>query len=131
MIAAHPVLGVGPDNFRLLYGEYAGLPGADPRMHSNDMYLEIIAGSGLLGGLAFAWLLWRAAGCVVGSLDVRSDQRFSIALGIAAAGAAIVLHGVFDSFLGFTPTYVLISLTLGFAVASAHSARTQVHANHV
>ncbi len=130
MIAAHPILGVGPDNFRLLYGEYAGLAGADPRMHSNDMYIEVIAGCGLLGGLALAGLLWRAAGCVVTGLGAAPDWRLSLALGIAAAGVAIVLHGVVDSFLSFTPTYVLISMTLGFAVASAHGG-TQVDAHHV
>src|SRR4029077_6455057 len=41
MLAAHPWLGVGPDNFRLTYGEYARLPAADPRLHSNNMYFEM------------------------------------------------------------------------------------------
>src|SRR6185503_12253461 len=62
MIAAHPVTGVGPDNFRLNYGEYAGIANADPRVHSNNMYLEVIAGTGVVGGLAFLWLAWRAGG---------------------------------------------------------------------
>ena len=61
MFAAHPLLGVGPDNFRLAYGAYAGLPGADARMHSNNMYLEMLAGGGLVVGAAFLWLVWRAA----------------------------------------------------------------------
>jgi O-Antigen ligase len=62
MIAAHPLTGVGPDNFRLTYGTYAGIANADVRVHSNDMYLEVIAGTGVLGGLAFLWLAWRASG---------------------------------------------------------------------
>ena len=61
MFAAHPLAGVGPDNFRLAYGRYAGLAGADPRTHSNNMYLEMLAGGGLLVAGAFAWLLWRSA----------------------------------------------------------------------
>ncbi len=61
MLAAHPILGVGADNFRLLYGPYAGLTNADPRIHSNNMYLEMLVGGGLIGGLAFLWLVWRAA----------------------------------------------------------------------
>ncbi len=118
MLAAHPLLGVGPDNFRLLYGEYAGLANADPRIHSNDMYIEVLVGSGLVGGVALAWLLWRTARLFAAGLRV-ADSRLPAALGIGAAGAAIALHGVFDSFLGFTPTYVLIALTLGMAVAHA------------
>ena len=65
MFAAHPLAGVGPDNFRLSYGAYAGLSGADERTHSNNMYLEMLAGGGLLVAAAFAWLLWRSAAVAV------------------------------------------------------------------
>ena len=61
MIADHPVFGVGPDNFRLLYGDYAGLANADPRVHSNNMYLEVLAGGGLVGAAGVRVALWRAA----------------------------------------------------------------------
>jgi hypothetical protein len=128
MFAAHPLLGVGPDNFRLSYGAYAGLAAADPRTHSNNMYLEMLAGGGLLAGAAFVWLLWRAAGCFVAVLRVAarggSPPAFgapsaAAALGVAAAGLAIGLHAAVDSFLSFAPTYVLFSLTLGCASVCA------------
>jgi hypothetical protein len=89
MIADHPVVGAGPDNYRLLYGTYAGLVPADPRIHSNNMYLEVLVG------------------------------------GIAAACAAIALHGMLDSFLSFTPTYVLIAVTLALASRARAVTRTQ------
>ena len=91
MVVAHPLFGVGPDNFRLSYGPYAGLKTADPRLHSNNMYLEMLAGSGLIGGVAFLWLLWRAAAVFLSSAVLEP--------GIAAAGLAIAIHGVVDSFL--------------------------------
>ena len=125
MIAAHPLLGVGPDNFRLLYGDYAGLTVADPRTHSNDMYLEVLAGSGLAGGLAFAWLLWRAAGVLLPSLRAPA----ATAMGVGAALLAVALHGFVDSFLSFGPTYVLFALTLGFAVACARGPAADMEAN--
>ena len=116
MIADRPVFGVGPDNYRLLYGSYAGIVPSDPRVHSNNMYLEVLAGGGLAGGLAFAWLVWRAAR---GVLDARRravgpHEEMAVA-GVAAACAAIALHGTLDSFLSFTPTYVLIAVTLALA----------------
>src|SRR4051812_47051149 len=56
MFRARPLFGVGPDNYRLLYGRYSTLRVADPRVHSNNMYLEVLAGMGLAGGLALLWL---------------------------------------------------------------------------
>jgi hypothetical protein len=123
MVAAHPVFGVGPDNFRLSYGEYAGLKNADPRLHSNNMYLEMLAGSGLLGGAAFLWFLWRAAGVFVSSAVLEP--------GVAAAGLAIAIHGMVDSFLGFAPIYLLFALTLGLAVASTNIFRGEGDAHRV
>ena len=36
----------------------------------------------------------------------------TLSAGVLAAGVAIALHGLVDSFLGFTATYVLIAITL-------------------
>jgi hypothetical protein len=36
---------------------------------------------------------------------------------VLAAGVAIAAHGMADSFLGFTGTYILIAITIGLAVA--------------
>ncbi len=127
MIAVHPVLGVGPDNFRLQYGPYARLAraDADPRTHSNNMYVEMMAGSGIAGGLAFLWLVWRAAATFAAPLLKSAvargapDSYVTGALGIGAAGLAVLLHGTVDSFLGFTPTCILIALTFGLAIACA------------
>jgi putative inorganic carbon (hco3(-)) transporter len=119
MAIAHPLLGVGPDNFRLLYGGYAGLPHADPRLHSNNMYIEMMAGGGLGGGLAFLWLVWRTMRRAVAAIRPATTAIFGDAtLGVAAAVIAVLIHGTVDSFLSFTSTYVLISITLGFVVAS-------------
>jgi hypothetical protein len=154
MFAAHPLLGVGPDNFRLLYGPYANLTDVDPRTHSNNMYLEVATGGGIVGACSFCWLLWRAAGNFfsgirpaftrvgrgsdVGATPVRqgSDARRTpsggpIGIGVAAAGLAIALHGLVDSFISFAPTYVLFSLTLGLAAAIARGVETRADAYRV
>ena len=131
MIGAHPLLGVGPDNFRLSYGDYAGLTGADPRTHSNDMYLEVLTGGGLVAGATFAWLLWRASGCLLAGVRRAAESQGALAVGIAAAGLAIGLHAVVDSFLSFGPTYVLFALTLGCAVACARGLETHADAHRV
>jgi hypothetical protein len=132
MFLDHPFLGVGPDNFRLLYGGYLGIANPDPRVHTNNMYLEVLVGGGLLAGAAFAWLCWSALKTFSGAL--RRARRAARDLGtatagIAAAGAAIALHGFVDSFFSFTATYVLFAVTLGLAVACDGLAAA--HANRV
>lgn len=65
----------------------------------------------------FLWLMWRTAERLVAAIRLGARPRAACAAGVAAAGIAVLLHGTVDSFLSFTPTYVLISMTLGFAVA--------------
>ena len=119
MLRARPVVGIGPDNFRLMYGRYAGLINADTRVHANDMYIEMLVGGGLAAGAAFAWLCWRALTQFLRTARAAATpQIVSAGAAAAAAGAAIALHGVVDSFLSFTPTYILIAVTLGLGAGS-------------
>jgi hypothetical protein len=122
MSAAHPLLGVGPDNYRLLYGQYASIARADPRVHSNDMYLELLAGTGLLGLTAALWVGVRVTRSCRTALQVSAA-----ATGVVAACAAIAVHGVVDSFLGFTGTYIAIATALGTVLAIAQQNRLHAH----
>ncbi|MGH9141357.1 MAG: O-antigen ligase family protein [Vicinamibacterales bacterium] len=131
MFATHPLAGVGPDNFRLAYGGYAGLTGVDERTHSNNMYLEMLAGGGLIVAGAFGWLLWRTASCAI---ELARHGRLAcgaVATGLAAALLAIGLHATVDSFLSFGPTYVLFALILGCAVACAHGMESGPDAHRI
>ncbi len=74
MFAAHPIAGVGPDNFRLVYGGYLGLANTDQRTHSNNMYIEMLAGGGLLVAGAFGWLAWRSAACAIGLAAIPPER---------------------------------------------------------
>jgi hypothetical protein len=129
MVEAHPLFGIGPDNFRLRYGGYGGVADADTRVHSNDMYVEMLAGGGLVGGAAFAWLVWAALGCFRAA--ARGGAYGPAAVGVAAAGLAIAVHGLVDSFLGFTPTYILLAMTVGLAAACRRSTESEAHAHRV
>jgi hypothetical protein len=127
--AAHPLVGAGPDNFRLLYGRYSAVRRPDPRVHSNDMYLEVLVGSGAIGIALFVWLCWRA-GNLARRIALQPARGALAAYGPAAAAAivAIALHGLVDSFLSFTSTYILMAVALGLA---AGCARLTPHADRV
>lgn len=127
MIDEHPFFGVGPDNFRLLYGSYTGQPRADERIHSNNMYLEIVVGGGIVAGAALLWLLresWRTFRTIGASPE-------PAAIALVGAGAAIALHGLVDSFVSFAPTYILFALIMGCAAAAPANLETGDDAHRV
>ena len=111
MLFSHPLLGVGPDNFRFLYGHYLDLEKWDHRLHSNNMYLEFFVGTGLLGGLLFLWLCFRIFGTLKQIWQRFEKFDFILFLGVAAACLVVALHGLIDYFLVFTPTYIIIWMT--------------------
>jgi len=100
MFQAHP-FGVGPDNYRLQYGKFLGASNWDTRIYSNNLYLEVLTGSGILGLGAFALVVlsmnWRSeAPCLaaavflvhrtVRSCTVQSLARHSLSAIPALAG---------------------------------------------
>jgi O-Antigen ligase len=117
MTADHPWLGVGPDNFRWRSGAYLTTASVDTRVHSNNLYLEVLTGGGVWAAAAFVWLLWRVVH-VVGGLRHRLDGAALAAYsGVVAAGVAYLAHGCLDSFLTFTPTAFASAVVLGLVVA--------------
>jgi hypothetical protein len=119
LFAERPLLGIGPDNYRLRYGEAAHLSNFDRRVHANNMYFEILVGAGVVGGAAFAWLCWAIARQLAAAVRVsRGTTQEPAIAALAAATLAIGLHGLVDSFLSFTATYVLFAIILGLTSAT-------------
>jgi len=130
LAAEYPVLGIGPDNFRTVYGKYiAGRRGTaegrwDTRVHANNMYLEVLAGAGILGLLVVCWLLGASATALVRQWRRAAPAAASGAAAFCAAWLVIAGHGVVDSFLSFTTTYVMFALAAGLAFSEhAHADR--------
>jgi putative inorganic carbon (HCO3(-)) transporter len=133
LIQTRPLLGVGPDNFRHLYGAQLGLETWDERVQANNLYLEVLADVGLLGLAAFLWavggplvvarrLLTARFARSLSSDEKSSDQlgfdsRMVMILGLTLGVVAFLVHGLFDSFLAFTPTALLLWLLLGMLLA--------------
>jgi hypothetical protein len=116
MWVEHPLTGIGPDNFRHLYGGYANLRTFDDRITANSFYFEVLATLGLLGVAAWSWLIvhrialarrwWQASG---------PGLQAGMSIGVGGALMAFMLHGSVDYFLEFTPTYGLFWLLVGIA----------------
>ena len=111
----HPLLGLGPDNFRHAYGGYLGRPETDDRLHANNFYIEILSTMGLVGLIALATLIGALARTARRAAAWAPTRVFT--LGVSAALAAYLVHGTLDYFLEFTPTYALMWLLAGLLVA--------------
>jgi hypothetical protein len=125
----HPILGVGPDNFRRSYEAVLspapnGQPYTDTRLHANSLYFETLADLGLLGVVALAALavaLWRAVREGVATAD-------PVRVGCGIAAATFFFHGVLDYFLEFTPLFGLFWVLLGLTATSEERTSAPEHA---
>ena len=115
---AHPLLGIGPDNFRHVYGAVLGLDQWDVRVHANNLYLELLADLGLLGSLAWWLIVLPAISSVVGGLRAQPGGPAGVWLaGLGASLVAYGVHGALDAFLGFTSVATLFWLIVGLSSA--------------
>ena len=80
------------------YGKYLGASHWDKNIYSNNLYLEILAGSGFLGLAAF------------GLMSFRVSWRAEPA---CMAVAIFLIHGLVDVFIMATPIYFAFWILLG------------------
>lgn len=111
LIGERPFLGIGLDNFRLVYGRLLQADSWNDTIHTNNWYLEFLVGGGLLAALPFfAWLAWE--GRVAWSqLRQRPVDPWQVA--ILASLLAFFSHGLVDFFLLFNSTGLLFWLLVG------------------
>ena len=115
-----PLFGIGPDNYRLVYGPRLGLAAWDTRVHTNNTYLEILVGTGVAGFAALLWLLFAGARSTVALIAAGTGDSIALIAATTAACLTIAAHGMVDSFLTFTSTYVVFALAAGLHYRHAH-----------
>jgi ABC-type Co2+ transport system permease subunit len=86
------------------------------------MYVEVVAGMGVAGLLAFSWLTVRTLKAVG-----HAAGGGGLGLGVAAAFAAMAIHGLVDSFLSFTATYIAFAVVLGLAAGLLQDGWADAH----
>ncbi|MDO8885926.1 O-antigen ligase family protein [Candidatus Oleimmundimicrobium sp.] len=124
MIADRPVLGYGPELFRTVFPSYRSLTfiriegeKAMPDRAHND-FLQIAAGTGLLG---FAFYLWVLVAFFLSAKillkKVRGSSSYLLFVGILAACVAYIVQIQFEpSMVGVTPLFWLLmgsAMTVG------------------
>jgi len=124
MFQAHPMLGVGLNNFDVAYIdlEQTGrsfLPGSGlaPPASAHNLYLNTLAEQGLVG-IAALLLLILAAGRMVLALRRSADPRIrGFGLGLLGAGIALLVSNLFDVTFVDPKTSMLAWTLLGVGAA--------------
>jgi O-Antigen ligase len=111
-----PLLGVGADNFRWLYGPRAGRVLWDTRVFANNLYLEAAATTGALGLVAICGTLV-ASGLASARAFLDVPAAAPVAAGTLGLLAAIAVHGAVDYLLAFTGQYLVLAIVVGMAGA--------------
>lgn len=99
MIAEHPVLGVGLDNFLYAYRERYILDAAwqEPNLnHPHNILLDFATRLGLLGLFAGGWLIVETIRNLRLALKQSESEWLLIAVGLSGSLAAMLAHGLVD-----------------------------------
>jgi O-antigen ligase len=114
-----PWLGVGPGNYAAVYPEVRELRWEEALGHAHNVYLNVLAESGLIGFAAFL-LLW--GGSAVWLLRAASAARRAgaafagaLAVGVLGVLAYLAVHSLFDN-LFVQGMWVLLALWLALAL---------------
>ncbi len=117
MILDHPLWGVGPDNFLYAFRSGYILPTAwqEPNLnHPHNVLLDLWTRLGLPGLLVAGVWLGATVRSLVGQVRHSHDQQFILALGMLAAVAAALAHGLIDV------SYALPDLMVVWVLFSMH-----------
>jgi O-antigen ligase len=99
MIRDHPIWGVGLDQFLYHYPRYI-LPEAwrEPNLsHPHNVLLDFWLSLGILGVVALGWAAWIFVRRVRLPIERASERSNALLRGAAAAGLAMLLHGMVDN----------------------------------
>jgi len=115
---AHPIIGTGVGTLVLAFPQYENMYDARVVDHAHNDYVEILADTGLLGGLcalAFLIMLFREAIARIESEQGHFSRAFHVGALIACSG--ILMHGFIDFNLHVTANYLLFLINAGLATA--------------
>lgn len=97
MFEDHPWLGVGIGNYAVAYAAYAPPHWYEPLGHAHNIFINFLAETGALGGIAFlilwlgiGWMSWRRAAR-------RKGYGHALALGVLGTWVYLTVHSLFDN----------------------------------
>lgn len=132
MLRDHPLFGIGLGQFFYYYnpefgqgyiGPEALAAGEINTAHPHNLILDLLLQLGVLGLIAFVWLLLRLLQRCIAGWRAGGDDAF-VLLGICAATAAGLAHGMVDQGYFYPDLAIFFWLSLGLAEAATVSSGT-------
>lgn len=117
-----PWLGLGPGHYPLAYAQFRLPRWRDPLGHAHNLYLNLLAESGLLGLSLlsfFALAAWRQ--CLGACLRPRRALEAALGLGLSGVLAALMVHSLLDHLL-VHDLALQLGLSLGLLMAARRGA---------
>ncbi len=121
-----PVWGSGLNTFASFQMQSYSYPPFNIFLHAHNQYLDVLAGSGLLGAAALVWLLAALARRAWRLLPGIEEQHRIVWLGAAGALVSFLAHGVFDGL--YRMPFASLSLVLLVGAALGESLPKEIHA---
>jgi O-antigen ligase len=83
------------------------------------MYLEVLSGAGIAGLAAFVWLLSASGLSLWRRVRHASPAAHTALAAVLVAWLVVIGHGLVDSFLAFSTTYLTFAMAAGLAFSRA------------
>lgn len=115
---AHPIMGSGLGTLVLAFPQYENMYDARVVDHAHNDYIEILADTGIMGGLcalAFLILLFRQAVARIESDQGHFSRAYHVGALIACCG--ILMHSFVDFNLHIAANYLLFLIVAGMATS--------------
>lgn len=92
-----PVLGKGPFTFVSAYLQANSVPTMVPVDYAHSLYMDLLSGTGIIGMLAFIWLVFIVIRVIWSRAQTEDGQNWAVSAGALAALTTFLVHGFVDS----------------------------------
>ena len=99
VLAEHPLMGVGYNNYAWVYGRYSILEGDVQEYGSpHNMFVDIVTGTGVIGFGVFMFFLMRLFKMISRCVESKTQRLRELSLGLYFAFFSFIGASIFDSF---------------------------------